>query len=480
MAFTSITFLFKFLPIVILIYSILNILTKNNKIKNIYIFIVSIIFYSFGNVNQLILLVLIIIMDYILGLALQKNRGNKKGKILLFFGIVINLSVLCLYKYSNFFIENINTIMSKLGTEVAFNTYKLSIPLGLSFYIFQSISYLVDIYRKNAKAQRNIIGIGLYISFFANITSGPIVKYEDFQEQLLTRSSKIDDIYLYMERFIIGFGKKVILAIPLGIYADKIFAVAPAKQATLVSWLGILLYTLQIYIDFSSYSDMAISLGGIFGFKIKENFNYPYMATSIQDFWRRWHMSLSTWFKEYLYIPLGGNRKGVLGTCRNTMIVFTLCGFWHGANWTFIIWGIYYGVILTLEKVLLKKVFQKMYKPFRHIYTIIVVMVGWVFFRSNSLNYAIGFLKSMIGIGNSAATIVLGDIINLEIIAIIALSLLLITPLLKNLFNKIQVNVHLTLILRYSLILLILITSFLWLSPTVKGALDVPFIYTKF
>lgn len=476
MLFTNTTFLFIFFPLSVLFYFLISALTKDIRLKNLYIFVTSLLFYSWGNVYHVIVLLSVIFIDYILGIKMSKPN-NKTYFII---GLLLNLGLLCTYKYSNFFLDNLNSIFDSLGIPISFNLTNLSIPIGLSFFIFQSISYLFDIYRGKSAPQKNIVGIGIYISFFANITSGPIIRYENFERQLLHRNGSLNNIYPNLERLIIGLGKKIFLSIPLGIYADKIFLISPSEQSILISWLGIILYTLQIYIDFSSYSDMAISLAGIFGFDIKENFNYPYVATSIQDFWRRWHISLSTWFKEYLYIPLGGNRKGKLMTCRNTIIVFILCGFWHGANWTFILWGLYYGLILSLERIWFKKVLDKLFVPLRHIYTILIVMIGWVLFRSTTLSYALSYLSTMFGFNNSDTLVYLKDIFNIEILVVLVISLLISNPLLHKLFMKLDLNKTPTFVLRFMLIIIVLFIGFIWLSPTIKGSLTIPFIYTKF
>ncbi|WP_067730227.1 MBOAT family O-acyltransferase [Oceanobacillus damuensis] len=382
MVFSSLLFLFVFLPIVLITYFVVPF-----TLKNILLLIASLFFYAWGEPAYIFLMLFSILMNYIFGLLIHYKQHKKTYTAL---AVVGNLTLLGYYKYSSFFIENINAIFN---TQIA--NEPLPLPIGISFFTFQAMSYIIDIYRKDAMVQRNLFNLALYISLFPQLVAGPIVRYNTIAEQLKSRIHNIPLFADGVRQFIIGLAKKVIIANPLGEIADNIFAASPNEISVTTAWIGILAYTLQIYFDFSGYSDMAIGLGKIFGFKFPANFNYPYISKSISDFWRRWHISLSSWFRDYVYIPLGGNRKGVLKTYRNLLIVWTLTGFWHGASWTFMAWGLYYGIIISLERAGLKKILSRLWSPLQHLYVLIIVMVGWVFFRADNFTYSYEYLQSM-------------------------------------------------------------------------------------
>ncbi|WP_394974397.1 MBOAT family O-acyltransferase [uncultured Croceitalea sp.] len=331
-----------------------------------------------------------ICVNYLVGLLIQKIVNKRISTLVLTIGITINLSILIYFKYANFILENLNNINMDIGWDLK----EVALPIGVSFFTFQNISYLIDVYRKEVKAQKNLIHLGLYISLFPQLIAGPIVRYIDIQKEIIERRiSKV----LFKEgirRFIRGLGKKVIIANTSALIGDKIFNIAPDDISTPVAWLGIICYSLQIYFDFSGYSDMAIGLGKMLGFNFKENFNYPYVAKSIQDFWRRWHISLSTWFRDYLYIPLGGNRKGQLRTYLNLIIVFFITGLWHGASWNFVIWGLFHGLFLLLERNIKIRI-PKNLDFIKHIYLLFIVLIGWVFFRIEDFSQALLFLRKM-------------------------------------------------------------------------------------
>lgn len=376
-------FLWVFLPICLIGYYLVK-----PKFKNVFLLIASLIFYAWGEPKFVFLMVLSIIVNYIFAILMEDTPKEKKTFLTL--GIVFNLALLGYFKYFNFLIENINLL---LQAEISAKTIVL--PIGISFFTFQIMSYLIDVYRNpEIKAQRNIINLGLYIALFPQLIAGPIVKYKDIEKELLVRTVSVEDFSYGIKRFIIGLGKKVLLANNLAVTVDLIFAQNVGDLSSVTLWLGAIGYMFQIYYDFSGYSDMAIGLGRMFGFHFQENFIYPYLSNSIKEFWRRWHISLSTWFKEYLYIPLGGNRKGKVKLYRNLTIVFFTTGLWHGASWNFIIWGLWHGLFALLERMKFGDFLAKT-RFFNKIYVFFVVIIGWVFFRADNLNLAVEYLKGM-------------------------------------------------------------------------------------
>ncbi len=391
MLFSSGLFLFLFLPISLLLFYI-----SPKRLKNAVLLLSSLVFYAWGGVNYTAILVGSIILNYVLGICIHRSQGQST-KWILGIGITLNLSLLMVYKYAGFFIENINRVFWKLEWPT-FEDPGLLLPVGISFFTFQSISYLVDIYRKEAEVQKNFINLALYISLFPQLIAGPIVRYHDIAKQLVDRTFTLTGFGSGVERFIIGLAKKVLFANTFALVADNIFALSSNEMSTTTAWLGILCYSLQIYYDFSGYSDMAIGLGKMFGFDFLENFNFPYVARSIQDFWRRWHISLSNWFRDYLYLPLGGNRVSSKRLYVNLFIVFFLTGFWHGSSWNFIFWGLLHGFFIVLERIGLLKILQSAWRPLQHIYTLLVVVFAWVFFRAENLAHGWDYCKHMLGL----------------------------------------------------------------------------------
>lgn len=391
MLFSSLVFLFIFLPSVIFFYYI-----SPKKLRNLVLLFFSLSFYAYGEPRYIFIMLLSIFMNYILGLLVDKYREEKQVKFILALTVILNLSIIGYYKYSNFLIENINTIFN-----LDFNLLNIVMPIGISFFTFQGLSYVIDIYRKDGKVQRNPLNVALYISLFPQLIAGPIVRYETVADDLENRVESLDKFSIGIERFILGLSKKVLISNSLGLVADEIFNMQLADISVALSWVGILAYTIQIYFDFSGYSDMAIGLGKMFGFEFLENFNYPYISTSITEFWRRWHISLGSWFRDYLYIPLGGNRVSSIKFLRNILVVWFLTGLWHGSSWNFIAWGMYYGIILLIEKFLLGKYLEKIPKAFQHLYTMIFVIFGWVLFRSETLSFGIDYIKTMLGLNGN-------------------------------------------------------------------------------
>ena len=390
MLFSSITFLFIFLPLTLLLYYLVPF-----RMKNYVMLAASLIFYAWGEPVYIILMILSIILNYFCGQDIYEKRDNARAmKMSLIFGVVMNLLILGFFKYYALLMDTINAI---LPIDIPYRV--LALPIGISFYTFQAMSYLIDVYRKEVKPQENVLYFALYISMFPQLIAGPIVRYIDIEEQLKERSinsTKFGEGAMY---FIRGLAKKVVLANTFGSVYEQVAAMQMGSFSTLTAWVGAIAYAFQIYFDFGGYSDMAIGLGKMFGFEFLPNFNYPYIAKSITDFWRRWHISLSTWFREYVYIPLGGNRCTPSRHILNLLIVWMLTGLWHGAQWNFMFWGLYYGVIFILEKYLWGSKIEKLPAAVQHIYAFVLVLFGWVFFFSPTLGYACQYLKVMFGIG---------------------------------------------------------------------------------
>lgn len=387
MVFSSTIFLCVYLPLVLLGYYICP-----KKGRNLFLLIVSLVFYAWGEPKYVFLMIFSILVNYIFGRLMDKNRGRQKRlKLMLVLSVVIDIGLLSVFKYTDFVITNINAIFGS-----SFDLLNIALPIGISFYTFQAMSYTIDVYRDDVRVQKNLIDFGMYITMFPQLIAGPIVRYADVQDQLAERSVTTADFSEGIMRFVVGLGKKVLLANQMGAVWSDIYALGGDVSA-LMAWTGAIAYTFQIYFDFSGYSDMAIGLGRMFGFKFPENFRYPYQSVSITDFWRRWHITLSTWFKEYLYIPLGGNRRGLARQALNLLIVWSLTGFWHGAGWNFVMWGLYYFVILFIEKLFLLKALDKLPKFFRHVYALLLIIIGWVIFASDDVSVLLPYLGSMFG-----------------------------------------------------------------------------------
>lgn len=464
MNFTSAVFIFIFLPAVLLGIWILNKLRAGNNIISGWLLLASLIFYGWGGVRSLITILILSLLNYFISLRLGKG---KKARYWLTLGILLNLAVLLGYKYTDF---AVNSIRSMLSLEAVSLPLPES-PLGLSFVIFLSIAYLADVYKKRVLVQKNIIRYLEYVLFFPKVTMGPITRMGAMQEDLQNHKLSVDNAYEGMVRFGVGFSKKILLANQVAAVADAAFSTGSEARLA-YAWLGILSYSLQIYLDFSSYSDMAIGLGKIFGVTIMENFNYPYISQSIKEFWRRWHISLSTWFRDYIYIPLGGNQKGTLTTYRNLMIVFFLTGLWHGASWNFIVWGLYFGIFLLLERIGLEQQLKKLPVCFRHIYALLIVLIGWVFFRADNLDAALKYLKCMFGMAQgSSNSLDIAKALTPQYWFFLCVSIIACTPIVKVIKNKVNMPVFRDAI--------VLILFFLSLCYMVASSYN-PFIYTRF
>lgn len=384
MLFSSMTFLWVFLPIVFLICVILP-----KRFRNVFLLLASLLFYAWGEPVYIVLMLISIVMNWGFGLAIEKFPEKKT--LLLVLDITLNLMILGYYKYFDFLVGTINSLA---GREI-FAAREIPLPVGISFFTFQAMSYVIDLYRGNFRAQKSLTSLALYISFFPQLIAGPIVKYKDINDQIESRTMSSEKLTEGLRRFSYGLGKKVLISNILAVYVDKIYGLEVSEISGAAAWIAAVFYTLQIYYDFSGYSDMAIGLGKMLGFEFQENFQYPYLASSIREFWRRWHISLSAWFKEYLYIPLGGNRKGKVRTYLNLLTVFFLTGLWHGASWNYVIWGLYHGLLQILERLGLEK-FLKKFHGLGHLYTVLAFTVGWVFFRADNLRDGLRLVKRMV------------------------------------------------------------------------------------
>ena len=395
MVFASPIFLFLFLPLTLAAY-----FAFPRGWRNGVLLVASLAFYAWGEAPYLLLVLGSVAFNFTIGAAIGKSDGLVRKRWLVL-GIVGNLAALAIFKYSNFAVANVNALAPILAiTPIALAAIPL--PLGISFFTFHAISYVVDVYKGNAHAERNLARFALYILLFPQLIAGPIIRWRDIASQLPQREQRIADFAYGVRRFVLGLGKKVLIANTLGAVADRVFALPAGELTTPLAWLGLVCYTLQIYFDFSGYSDMAIGLMRMFGFRILENFNYPYIARSIREFWRRWHISLSNWFRDYLYIPLGGNQRGERRAYANLVIVFLLCGLWHGASWPFVLWGAWHGMFLVMERAGLDRVVHRL-GPLSHLYALLAVMGGWVLFRCETLTGAIAYYAALLGQGQAGA-----------------------------------------------------------------------------
>lgn len=468
MVFTSPTFLFFFLPLTL----ILNFLFQRFKIRNAILLILSLFFYIFGEGELVLLMISSIVLNFYLGKWIDKSKSKTSITV----GVALNLLILIVNKYTGFIIENLNLFLDFLNVN-PIHDIKIKLPVGISFYTFQSISYLIDVYRKNNKAQKNFVDLALYISLFPQLIAGPIVRYKDVAFQLKKRVQHIKKFKIGVERFIIGLAKKVIISNSLALVADYIMDSDLSLLDSSTAWLGIILYSLQIYFDFSGYSDMAIGLGKMLGFDFLENFNFPYAATSIRDFWRRWHISLSNWFRDYLYIPLGGNRQNSIRTYINLFIVFFLTGLWHGASWNFVIWGMIHGVFIVIERLGFDKIIDKL-KVIRNIYTLFIVVIAWVFFRIESFADASRYISIMFTGTESVNHYTFSMFLSKEIIIVLLLGFVMSFNGFNLFFNRVlnvNQNEYLNNIKSIGLLLI-----FIYCIMNVASGSYNPFIYFRF
>lgn len=436
MLFPSPIFIFLFLPIVLIGYF----LARKRIFRNIFLLLASLFFYAWGEGTYTLVLLAMIVLNYFLGRAIR--WGKKPSQVWLTISVAANLAFLIYFKYFVFFITNFSKVLIHFHPLTsALNLQAIHMPLGISFITFHCISYVIDVYRKKIKPEKNFLDLALYLALFPHLIAGPIVRYADIGVQVKKRKESVEMVAEGIRRFIIGLGKKVIIANTMATVADGVFKLKPQQVSPDLLWLGLIAYALQIYFDFSGYSDMAIGLARMFGFVFNENFNYPYVSRSAQEFWRRWHITLSSWFRDYVYIPLGGNRKGLVRTCINILIVFTLTGFWHGAQWHFMFWGFYFGFFMVLERLFLNKVLDKIWRPISHFYGLAVVVIGWMFFRIDTLGYAFFLLKEMFLVGiKNQRIFTLDYFLTPEVKIVFLIAILFSFPILPYLSQKIQIT----------------------------------------
>lgn len=463
MLFTSISFLYYFLPLVLIVYFIVP-----KKYKNLVLLLFSLLFYFYGEPKYILLMLFEILVAYIGAILIDKY----KDKSILILTLFIHIILLVIFKYTDFFISNINNIFN-----TNFKLLNIALPIGISFYTFQIISYVIDVYRGKVKVQKSFLKLATYVSLFPQLIAGPIVRYEIIEDELDNRTHSFENFALGTRRFIIGLAKKVLIANMLGELCTKFDLIN--ERSIVFYWLFAISYMLQIYFDFSAYSDMAIGLGKIFGFNFLENFNYPYISKSITEFWRRWHISLGSWFRDYVYIPLGGNRVSKIKFLRNILIVWLLTGIWHGASWNFIIWGLLFGILLIIEKLWLNKILDKLPNIIKRIYVLFIVMISFIIFNANTINTAWHNIIGLFGVNkepfiNTYTIYYLKSYLPILIVAIIAS-----TPICKNIIEKLKKNNLINNIINilepfYIIILLLLVTAYL-----IDSSYN-PFLYFRF
>ena len=463
MVFTSITFLYYFLPIVLLIYFI-----TPYKYKNGVLLLSSLIFYFYGEPKYILLMIFEVLLAYFSMLIVSKSNN----KLLYILTIIIHILLLCIFKYLNFFTSNINSIFN-----INLPLSNIILPIGISFYTFQIISYEIDVYKKRVNVQKNLLKLATYIFMFPQLIAGPIVRYSDIEHELDKRKHSFDNFSYGVERFMIGLFKKVLIANTLGELSNIL--ITSTDISILLYWIFAVSYMLQIYFDFSGYSDIAIGIGRIFGFHFLENFNYPYMATSITDFWHRWHISLSSWFRDYIYIPLGGNRKGVKKQIRNILIVWLLTGLWHGANYTFIVWGLLFGIMLIIEKFILSKYLKNTPYIIKRIYTLFIVLISFVIFRSDNINDAFNIIKGLFGFNTKVFSNSFTIYYLKSYFIILLLGIILSTPLLSNIITRLRKNNVLNKIINLFEPLLIILILVLVTACLIDNSYN-PFLYFRF
>jgi alginate O-acetyltransferase complex protein AlgI len=462
-------------------------LLPGTKTKNVWLLLMSLVFYAWGEVLFVFLLLASTLMNYFLGLWVDRNEDPRQRKLAVGVAVVANIGLLVFFKYANFFVAMLNAGLHCLGVRTLPPPH-VPLPIGISFFTFHALSYVVDIYRRKWRATQDIKEVALYIFFFPQLIAGPILRWSAIAPQLVERHFQRETFAEGIRRFVGGLSKKMIIANAVAAPADRIFALSAAELSSPVAWFGILCYTLQIYFDFSGYSDMAVGMGKMFGFKFLENFDFPYITQSIRDFWRRWHISLSTWFRDYLYIPLGGNRVSEPRTYANLVTVFFLCGLWHGASWTFVVWGLYHGTFMVLERTRFGSWEDHWPRPFRHLYAIFIVMLGWVLFRANSFSHATHFYAALFGLNHALTPQPLVRYVSHESIWALAFGIPFCGPLwnwIKTTSSRLGEAAPLTYrpgiqvvgaVLELALTLWLLLVCAMWLA----GGTYNPFIYYRF
>lgn len=466
MVFSSLEFLLRFLPAVLLLYFCLP-----GRLKNPFLLIASLFFYAWGEPVYVALMIASCLVNYVLGLAIDRYREATAAKAALVVSIIANLLALGFFKYADFLVESINNVF---GSSIGLLAVEVPLPIGISFYTFQALSYIVDVYRGRAPVQKNLITLATYITLFPQLVAGPIVRYPSIAEELDRRTHSLDLFAQGVHRFVLGLGKKVLVANNVGTMWAS--ATGTADPSVLGSWLGIAAYALQIYFDFSGYSDMAIGLGRMFGFHLPENFDFPYISQSITEFWRRWHMSLGQWFRDYLYIPLGGNRVSQARWVRNVLVVWSLTGLWHGARWNFSFWGLYFGILLMVEKLFLGRLLERLPRVLRHAYALLIVLIGWVMFELDSVPEILGYLGELFALNGI-------DLYNVESLYLARSNLVLLliatagaVPLARKVYERVSELVLVRAVVMPAFYALVLVAS---IAYVVDSSFN-PFLYFRF
>jgi len=473
MVFSSSIFIFVFLPVCLAGYYLL----KGRQIRNMFLLIMSLIFYAWGEPRVVFLLILSIVLNYTIAIFIEKKRNTVKlAKTLFIFDIAVNLGILFVFKYLVFFTKNLNTLFG-----IQITVPDIALPIGISFFTFQAISYVADVYTQRSNVQTSIYRLALYISFFPQLIAGPIVRYNSIEEQIDSRRESLELFCSGIRRFTIGLAKKAILANLFSVYTDQIFNYSVHERTILLAWFGVLGYCLQIYFDFSGYSDMAIGLAKMFGFILEENFDYPYISNSASEFWRRWHISLGRWFRDYVYIPLGGSKKGQVRHIINLFIVWLLTGIWHGASWNFVLFGLYYFVFITAEHMLRNIISKERFRGIwfniiSHIYTLIVIYFGWLIFRVTGISTLAGYLSDMFGFSGNHTSDAYTLSMIVQYMPVVCLGIILSTPILRVIYSKLNSE---RIWVRFSSDILFLTLFIVSVSFVVSSSYN-PFIYFNF
>jgi len=476
MLFSSTVFLFAFLPIVLTVHLLL----RDVRARNAWLLAASLFFYAWGETVYVAVLLASIAANAAFGLWIARSGARGSDRLALTVGVAANLLLLGTWKYANFAIDNLNGLLALAGA-APIELAPVHLPIGISFFTFQSITYVVDIHRREAVAQPDPFRVGLYVSLFPQLIAGPIVRYRGIANQLAARDPRWHDVAAGLRRFVVGLGKKVLVANTLAVPADAVFAIPAAQLETPVAWIGVACFALQIYFDFAGYSDMAIGLGRCFGFDFPENFDWPYTARSLREFWRRWHISLSTFFRDYVYVPLGGNRRGAARTGANLLVVFLLCGLWHGAAWSFVVWGLAHGVFLALERTRLGTGLGRLPTAVQQAYTLLVVILAWVFFRAEHLDQAFAFLGAMAGRGAApGGPWPLVTILDPWILAVLAGAAGCVLPATRRLAGRVEAALATAGPVVQAVRLGLLVATLLLCAMSLAAGTHNPFIYFRF
>jgi alginate O-acetyltransferase complex protein AlgI len=478
MLFSTPLFVFLFLPIVLLVY----VLLPGIRTRNVWLLVASLVFYAWGEIGFVAILLVSVLINFGFGRAMERSETPARRKCIVAIGIAGNLGLLAFFKYFNLGVNAANVVLQPFGAR-RIDAANVLLPLGISFFTFHALSYLIDVYRKTRPAAAHPADVALYIFFFPQLIAGPILRWHAIAPQLAGREHNLEKFAEGVRRFVKGLAKKVIIANTVALPADQIFSLPAGQLSTADAWLGIVCYTLQIYFDFSGYSDMAVGLGKMFGFSFLENFNFPYVAQSIREFWRRWHISLSMWFRDYLYFPLGGNRVSNARNCLNLVIVFFLCGLWHGASLTFIVWGLYHGLFLVLERSSIGSVIGRMPRALRHLYALLVIMIGWVVFRADDFGVAANYLYAMSGLESAPQAQPLLRYANGQVICALLLGIICSTPVWEYLRTKSETMIArrpVPFAIGYTLEILGILTLFFLSVVWLAGETYNPFIYFRF